>query len=1046
MDPFTSNELSRLRSQPQSFKPKLAVFKPYVPWTGRLSGPHSKGARSLIVITLTGDVNDILPDTTLLVGVGVNQHRIRVRSTSGSNIIVAENAIDWTDNIELESLLYFEPHPIFARIVNSDGVISYFEDFDIPYTDANEVFDPVVNMGPAAFAIEKDCTSSGTFTDLDLDASDSFVFESSVSTYQWGIIFGAADLFDAEIIGSSTSPTVTIRFWDVGDYYITCTITGANGKTRTGYRPVMVRCDSGGQTGSPFIDFIVDSLEGSKDTGYWTSSLTVFEDCNEEDFPRNVPVVIYGDVTYGSGGSRSETHVPWHYTSTAHQKFVGWIKEEAWVDEHRDKGVGITFEALGICGVLDSIFNYPAWLKSEASPSEWTDMKNLAVDRMVYYYLRHRTTALLLTDWHPTNDTRFMNYAEVPESSIFTGLRDFLAGTIFADMSSDRNSAIWTEVDAQMLSDAARDVAIVTAHALTSADRMDELLIPTTRDRPETSWLSIDGLYFDGVTNTPRIGYAPGYVISSAGGTSETISGLVLNQSQAAINQDAGRLFSLRNNPYKDVTFTSQGVYPYDIAPQSIVNYSAPSGTFRAEQIEDADLLIRSINDQFLPESLGLVSELNTEMVIRDQDAVVHPSIPKAVNGVEGLFPTDITGLDPDQFGIDWPDGSFDWPAFDDTAASDTSGLGTSIGGDVDTVIAMDDDKLMRTTNFRDATPTWTQIFFRQTNHKLAWFALDAFDPTQQTMHIVEAHISNFSISIWESTNILDAVPTWTLLRSFTANGGAHGRGTYFSSINIEDYFALVRPRSGTVMEVWHTHDRWQTFTNVQESGLRMERAVGADLTSRATGPTTGHLYMGLWETPVADRAKVYISSDMGHTFTKSPRVLVSTEFPPRLLLIPYTDNESDNIFFVSGGTGQNNDCYIKKSTDGGASFGPDLAPTKGGHKWGAGDAGVASAIRNRQLHVFTFDTDIISGAFHEDGGVLGSVFFYSTDGGVTWDERFTFPGIDTWNIGGNPFDENWFLASGVSDLMASSDGGVTFVTKGWAGYTNGLWAVPIFV
>lgn len=686
IDAFTAQELSILRSQPQNHILKMTAFRPAVVWTGRLVTSQPKGERGLIVTTLTGSISNILPGTTLVIGEGVTQDRLRIRSASGGLINVAENAVDWDTTLTLKALLYFEPHVIYSRIENatkkqggrSNFIINFYEDYDIPYTDQNEIFQPVVNIGPAVYVLELDCESSGTHVDLNISSLDSFVYDNaSISSHQWNLYTGAGDAFDAEIIGSSVASSCVFRFWDVGDYYISCTITTNTGKTSTGYRPVMVRCSTPGHSYSPFTNIKITSLEGSRETGYWNASITIFEDCDETILPRNVPIVLYTTGAYGQGVNRTTEHVPWYYSNTAHQRFVGWVKGEEWALDHRGNGIPVTLEAVGINGVLDTKSGYSAWLKFANNPSDWTDYLFLTAEGMLYFYLRNRTNLLNITDWHPTGTPNFTHYAEIAEGKVFSNLKQFLEGSSFVELISDRSSAIWSEFHGNSLSDSLRSTKVRKMLDLTVNDRMDEFHIPVTQDKPPVSWLSLDGLYHNGADDIPYISYAPGYVIDTSGGDVERTSGLIVAGTASELNELTGRIFSMRNNPLTEIPFATPGMYPYDIAPQTSIGYSQSSGTFREESIADgAEFLIRTVSDRYNEGNKSITSDVTVDAIVRDYNANVGRNIPKAVRGVEGLFPPtdEVVGVDPDQFSLDWDNYENDWPDFSDTSIpSDTS-------------------------------------------------------------------------------------------------------------------------------------------------------------------------------------------------------------------------------------------------------------------------------------------------------------------------------------------------------------------------------------
>lgn len=983
MNAFDSSELSRLRSQPQSFKPKLAVFRPHTVWSGVLNGSHDKGSR-VITVTPTGTLDDILPETTLLVGEGINQERIRIKSVSAPDIEVAENGIDWENRQDLTALLYFEPFPIFNRLVyDGNEEVTFFEDYDIPYSDQHEDFEPVVNIGPAAFVLEKDCSASGTFVDLDVDASESFVIGANITDYSWGVLTGANDAWDAEFVSATDEVTGTLRFWDTGDFYLYCTVTADNGKSFTGYRPVMVRCSQDGQSGSPYFDFSVESLNGSRDTGYWSTQLAIFEDCNLDEIPRNVPVVIYGDVVYGAGGSRSTEQVPWHYSSTAHQRFVGWVREEAWIDEYMGKGTAVVFDAVGLAGVLDEIRNYPAWLKYGSSPTQWTDMPGLTVDRALYYYLRQRTTVLRLTDWHQTGDTKLMQYADIPNGRIYSSIREFVAGTIFGDIVSDRCSALWAELDGQMVDDAARSAVVTNVHELTDDDHLNEITIPTTRDRPEVSWVSIDGLYFDGSENTPLIAYNA-YAMHPRGGDPETISGLVLPSTQAELNALAGRLFALRNNPFKSIEHQTPGIWPYDIAPQASMRYSGlASGTFREETMIDADFLIRSVEDQFLP-SQGLHLALETETIIRDPDAIVGPNVPKADNGVEGIFPPEIDGIDPDDYPKNWPDIIWDWPDFE-IPGGESPGGGILTPGTATIAAFNFDGYVYRTANFTDENPVWEREDLGLTKD-FRGMEVDPFSP----LYIGEGvEVNCYVIDeryVYYVEDVFKRSGTMTVTQVYTMSADSDIR-TIHASFGQQGLVGIADPRgnSGGTHLVYTTDGHlgagatwaaWQVSSHYTTQGGADDRtgvfARGSNLIYIAARTSTG----------IVGSAMVYEVNVAGGP-SKTAWQTISGSREAGLFHFPHDNGDNDphdkgpsGSTIIYGERGPWN-TGIRAQINGGYVDIPD--PQYDGNDYGIGYVISAQWL----LHTYPLDEDYLLAACSRSGGPWR--IFYSDDFGTTW-------------------------------------------------------------
>lgn len=1014
IDAFTASELAALRSQPQSFKPKLTAFRPATVWQGVVNGAHAKGARAISVTTTSGNISDILAQTVLLIGIAdVNQQRVRIRSAAGSTIHVAENALDWESGQVLTALLYFEPTPIANRIVQSGTTATYYEDYDIPYTDQNKNFDPYVNIGPAAYVLELDCESSGTYAEL-TPPNESFVYDSAITGYQWGVLTGAGDPYDAEIIGSSSGTVCKFRFWDVGDYYIWCTATAANGKSSTGYRPVMVRCSTAGHPYSPFTEFEIKTLSATREQGYWTASISIFEDCDETVLPRNVPIVLYGDLAQGTGVGRNTNPIPWYYEATAHQRFVGWIMTEIWNDEYMKKGKPVKFEAAGLLGYMDNKDGYPGWIRYKTTPNDWTGMAGLTPDRMVYFMLKNRSTLHLLTDFHPSGDSRLTHYAEVPHGKFTTGLNSFLDGTIYAGFMSDRCSALWVEVDGQLYQDADRPSHVVSMHAATAEDHMNEIEIHDTVDKPEVSWLSIDGLSFDGNSDTPLISYAPGYVISMRGGGPQTTSGLVTPPTQTELNILAGRLYALKNNPYKNVPYETQGVWPYDIVPQTSITYEMASGTFREETIQPSEFILQGVTDRFHPKQVGLTVELTLEAVLRDYDADVGRNEPRAVNGVEGLFPPDPTGIDPGDYAINWPDIGWNIPPLTISPSVPYSGEGMSILATPAMYALTLSGHIARTRNPGDyASASWEIVcsLAQFTGSAVnVWMRLDPWNP-KMAAYVLGLDSSSY-LKLYYVEN-LDAAPgqqTITLL--YTSAGTSYGGYCDLqASINVEGFVSFSYLLNGyggggrngpTIAKRSSYAGGFSEVTSNSDINSPLQFGCSLTLGYHAASAASGKLWLG-------KTYRLLTSSNMGSTLSVC---YWSTNVYPAAVLAPYSNNPDDDIFYVLMYDGT-----LYRFDAGCGSAPADITPDVGAgpsHNSYASDA----------LHVYTLDQDAVS-IIKRHSGPTRTQLSRSLDGGASWIYPAMIAGEYSW-MGGWPYDPLVFEICGVSapDILLTLDGG----------------------
>lgn len=1001
MDAFTISELSTLRMPMQAFIPKLAVFKPTKLFTGLVADSPSKGDMTINVTAVSGSLDNVLPGMELVANPGINEVRLRIRSVSGSQIGVEENKHSWNNGELIECLFLFAPHPIKSRIVQNGDTVTYYEDYDISYSDQNEVFEPVVNMGVAAYALEKDSQVSGTYSELELDASDSFAYDSAITSYQWGILYGAQDILDAEIIGSDTAATCQFRFWQTGDYYVYCTVTAANGKSSTGYRPIMVRNSHSGYADSPFFNFNANA-SGSRDTGYWSADITIFEDCNEDDFPRNVPVVLYGSAVYYDGTTRTTQQVGWHYDNAAHQRFVGWVTEESWTHDYIGKGVPVSLNLVGILGLMDNRSNYSGWLQYSENPGEWTDMKGLSSDRMTYFYLRNRSTLLNITDWHPANTVRLAHYSEIGEGTEFSSIKDYLFGAEIIEMCSDRNGAIWSEFDGNHLNDTDRASVVTNLMTITDDDHMNEIHIPTTRDAPEISWLSIDGLYFDGVNDVPRIAWS-GYVMQSEGNGQTEQSGLIIG-SQTDLNELCGRMFAVSNNPFKSIEMTSHG-FPYDIAPQASVNYSLPSGTFREEEIDELDILIRDVSDKFTVGG-GLLSELKLEAIIRDTGADVGPNVPICENGVEGIFPPEITGPDPGDFSVNWNSSLFDWPSYEDTIP-DT--LPTAIAlANSPAIYAWTSTKLGR---LRKGTVNWelvlsaSDLYPGASDPRIRMFRLHPWDPKNKAIVLMSDGLVGFDPAIVQINNLDSASPSYETILSTaqikTLTGGTTPSLSLSEpiqemdlSINVNGFISvtLIGSNRGQVIYRKSDSDSWHLslIDNMADGGCTL--VMG----HHAPSSSSGRMYAISTQIPGGTfETAVYVSTDNGANWSLEYNFHhIRPGYANAPLDMPYEGNLSDLMLYASIGLAGYSNSIVRRNSD---NTYTEISPSDIDGYWGA-----------RYILSYTYDpAQVVIRGMSPTLVDADDRLMLSVDSGATWTtiDNPTASGMPTF-IGGWPNDK----------------------------------------
>src|SRR5512145_2947986 len=149
-----NNEVSLLRSEPQSSRLYVTVHRPDTVYTARLAAVPSSTDQvtSITYNTGSGTHTNILADQTLWVGTSAGAYdlgMVRIRNTSGIGAtsgtfnIAEESEIDWQASAYLTVKDEFS---IWPRHIRLNGTTPYM-DYDVTYSDQNSLCDSIPVMG-----------------------------------------------------------------------------------------------------------------------------------------------------------------------------------------------------------------------------------------------------------------------------------------------------------------------------------------------------------------------------------------------------------------------------------------------------------------------------------------------------------------------------------------------------------------------------------------------------------------------------------------------------------------------------------------------------------------------------------------------------------------------------------------------------------------------------------------------------------------------------------------------------------------------------------
>lgn len=589
---LTSPELALLRSSTQFSKLYLAVHKPNTIYTALLNGVPASNDQ-VYEITFdngSGTLGNVTAGMTLYVGTSAGAYdlgmcRIRKAPIAGTFYIGLTSEIAWADNCYLTVVDDFDLWPKHATI--SDSVLSM--DVDIAYSDQHENFNPVPIMGPHAVAWLDDAT-----VDVDFDASDSWVFDSTISGYSWSAPGSSAS-------SGMTSATPTVTYNAAGIYRVYCTVTAANGKTTTGVRHVFVYDRDANQ---PSTVFQLAQCNADYDSGGWMFDMEMQAEASLSDIRDRSLVVLHAEDWYGT---TKQSIGP--VENRENLVCVGRVVGES-IRWDRETG-RVHFTVQGAHFWLGKIKAFPVEMQfATNTPDNWSVMPEMTVDRVLWHILYWHSTAIETMDFYPTEDTRYLPEGKTLASSLWGQLLDISQSRLLASCGVDRFGRLFAQIDPQMIPEADRTWPVVME--LTDDDWQEgiDLQRVTVQD---VSLITLSSQLCDesGGVNT-LYSLSPGHVPKRYG---EPMSiDRLLAASQSESNTLAGLALGWHTNPYPEIPVVlAQNNRMIDLWPRQFCGLTVADTDTPREISFDGNLIPRRVSLYFDGDSGWMHPELNFE-------------------------------------------------------------------------------------------------------------------------------------------------------------------------------------------------------------------------------------------------------------------------------------------------------------------------------------------------------------------------------------------------------------------------------------------------
>lgn len=551
----TSQELTYLRSDGQVSQLGLYVYNPPSVFTALVGTPPGT-TDEVVQVNITGASGDpagVADGMTVLVGSSAGASDIgitRAISATGAVINIGDTSdINWQAG---QYLTVLADWGIWARKLAFNGGVWNIEG-NIAYTNQNAVLDPVPVLGPIAAVLHK----TGSTVSFNPDASVSWIPDGSAISGYANTAPGASATANL----ASANPTLTYNA--TGGYYRTCSVTGANGKTSTGYRYVFVVDDAGNGAFTKLT--LKTNPSGTLTEGGWSFDVTLYDQADPTLIRDRAFVVLYAQDWYA--GTQVSLGPIAGYENVI---CCGWIEGETihWNAEQST----VSFRVSGPARWMASVGSWPiSVMDTDTTPADWMHIQGLTIDKAIWHLCHWRSTVDKICDVIPSGDTRRAFDCSANMGTLWEQLKTFTDAKIGATPGCDRYGRLVVQIDPQFVPIAARS-AFPIVMAITKADWRDA--VDFQKRLPSTSLIETAGFAYIDSQWTPMLSRAPGNAMIRFGSGMTSRYNLIFAD-QTSANALTAAIFAKLNNPYPSMPITlAQNNRLIDIVPQQYVTVS----------------------------------------------------------------------------------------------------------------------------------------------------------------------------------------------------------------------------------------------------------------------------------------------------------------------------------------------------------------------------------------------------------------------------------------------------------------------------------------
>jgi len=635
MSQLTSAELALLRTQPHRTKFFLSIYQPDTVLACQVNdGSIAKGERVITYNNITdGSYLLVKRGMTLKVGSSAgddNKGTVYVRSATSSTITVGENShINWADDLYLTVIDFMQIWPIYPRFTSDGEDITVYKDYDVSYTDQNEVLGTLICMGPhhAGFAGDD-------------------VYYSATGTHYVGTVTGTSLSYDWHFIGGSPTGSTALTPGNVtysapGHYSTHLIVSGSSGFVEESRRHISIYDRPEDGTDVPILSWGFDGeLAGDRDSGGYSLRVWVRE--NIGSIEDGALAIIFADDWYGN----TRQSIGGNAENRSGIIFVGYIIGDSIDYDYQDSVVRFTISSP--TELMKQVEAFSVSVEDSTNPSSdattkggdpWFYLDGLTMESALYHYIRWHSTINLCCDVQYDATNFNLQYFDADRSSLYDALNSLMESAVVGRVVCDRQGKIWCEIEYEAIDNAAS--ALPLAMFIDNQDWIDTSTIQE-RKVNDLSFLEMGGIYWQGaVANTfsALIAAAPGEVPAYRG-KPVRLHGLALS-SQNQLNTLVGNVYANRNSRFPEVQINIAGNYRnFDIAPQERITLTMQNKTFRQLNWLQKSFAIRRVAYRMNQEAQFMNPSLVVSEIVQgfDADTILVPEVPPA----EGFNPQPI--------------------------------------------------------------------------------------------------------------------------------------------------------------------------------------------------------------------------------------------------------------------------------------------------------------------------------------------------------------------------------------------------------------------